>query len=357
MAKVFLSYSSRDKDDVRRLAKDLTDVGVDVWLDEWEILVGDRITQKIQEGLADSDYLAVWLTRHAVDSGWVKREWQTKYYEEASNGAVSVLPLLAEACEIPLLLKDKKYADFTGDYVVAINELLKVITSNNINDEATQRHIASPSQNRRLRWIIFLCLGLIGILVAVPFVNSWLSGNDRYSKLPPRDSLAEGPPSGMKTESFESLGDQLLTEGFEFPSGLILSKDGPPKGGSFGLHIVDCSDGGGFFGVTCEDIYTLFPDGIAAVGKPNWSVVEFTLPLVASHVEGRVLETVYEGTAMILRAYDENGAKLDEKTLAGAPHKTWPQNRLSVTAKGIKRVEFFSFGTSTFLLDTLVWKE
>jgi hypothetical protein len=72
--RIFLSHSSKDKRDVRHLAEDLKGMGLDVWLDEWEILVGDRVTQKIQEGLKNTRYLAVWLTRHAVESGWVETE-------------------------------------------------------------------------------------------------------------------------------------------------------------------------------------------------------------------------------------------------------------------------------------------
>jgi hypothetical protein len=57
--RIFLSHSSQDKDSVRRLAEDLRRVGIEVWLDEWEIRVGDQISRKIQEGLKNTDYLAV----------------------------------------------------------------------------------------------------------------------------------------------------------------------------------------------------------------------------------------------------------------------------------------------------------
>ena len=125
--RIFLSHSSHDKSAVRRLAVDLQSAGVNVWLDEWEITVGDRITQKIQEGLRASDYLAVWLTQHAVDSGWVEREWQSKYNDEVSKNAIFVLPLLADNCDLPPLLADKKFADFRKDYQAGLKELLRVV--------------------------------------------------------------------------------------------------------------------------------------------------------------------------------------------------------------------------------------
>lgn len=124
--RVFLSHSSRDKEDVRRLAEDLRAEGINVWLDEWEIAVGDRISQKIQQGLAESDYLAVWLTKDAIESGWVEREWQAKFHEEVNQDRTVVLPLLGEHCTLPPLLRDKRYADFRDDYAKGLAELLKV---------------------------------------------------------------------------------------------------------------------------------------------------------------------------------------------------------------------------------------
>lgn len=124
---IFISHSSRDKEYVRRLALDLRSLGLKVWLDEWEIKVGEPITQGIQSGLVHCDYIAVWLTKQAVQSRWVEREWQAKYHEEVIKGTIIVLPLLAEDCEIPILLSDKKYADFRDDYDSGLGELLKVL--------------------------------------------------------------------------------------------------------------------------------------------------------------------------------------------------------------------------------------
>jgi HEAT repeat protein len=125
--KIFLSHSSKNKTQVRKLASDLRAAGVNVWLDEWEIQVGDPITQKIQKGIQDSDYVAVWLTEDSVRSGWVEREWQSRFHEEIHTKEPVVLPLLGQDCEIPSLLADKKYADFTKDYQSALKELLIVL--------------------------------------------------------------------------------------------------------------------------------------------------------------------------------------------------------------------------------------
>jgi formylglycine-generating enzyme required for sulfatase activity len=126
-ASIFISHSSADASSALKLAEDLKRAGVEVWLDEWEIGVGERITQAIQEGLHKATHLAVWLTSASVESGWVEREWQSKYGSEIASGSIVVFPLLAEDCDIPLLLKDKRYADFRGDYAKGLGDLLKVV--------------------------------------------------------------------------------------------------------------------------------------------------------------------------------------------------------------------------------------
>ncbi|MFN9951710.1 MAG: toll/interleukin-1 receptor domain-containing protein, partial [bacterium] len=45
--KVFISHSSRDKPVVEPLARYLRSVGIDAWLDKWEIAPGDDIIAKI----------------------------------------------------------------------------------------------------------------------------------------------------------------------------------------------------------------------------------------------------------------------------------------------------------------------
>lgn len=125
--KIFLSHTHRDKKMVRRLAKDLQAAGVAVWLDEWRVDVGESVPMRVQAGLTESPFVGVWLTKNSVESPWVEKEWQTALHEELSDRRVRVLPLLGEDCEIPLLLKDKVYADFTQSYEQGLSELLDAL--------------------------------------------------------------------------------------------------------------------------------------------------------------------------------------------------------------------------------------
>ena len=82
MAKIFISYSSKNKAFARRLSEDLNRMGHEPWLDEWAIKVGECIITKIDRGIADSDFVVIILSSHSVKSGWVEKEWKTKYWYE-----------------------------------------------------------------------------------------------------------------------------------------------------------------------------------------------------------------------------------------------------------------------------------
>jgi len=129
MASVFISHSSRDKGFATRLAEDLERLGHRPWLDEWEIKVGECIVTRLDRGIADSDYVVIVLSSHSVTSGWVEKEWKTKYWSEIEAGRPLVLPVLIEDCDIPGLLKTKKYADFREKYPVGLVELANALAS------------------------------------------------------------------------------------------------------------------------------------------------------------------------------------------------------------------------------------
>ena len=128
MAKLFISHSSKDKEFVFQLSKDLCALGHKPWFDDWEIKVGECIPSKIDRAIGEADYVIIVLSPDAVNSGWVEREWQSKYWDEIEKNKTLVLPILISDCQIPNLLKTKKYADFRDNYRVGIVYLMAAIT-------------------------------------------------------------------------------------------------------------------------------------------------------------------------------------------------------------------------------------
>jgi hypothetical protein len=126
MNTVFLAHSGKDKRFVRRLAADLAEHGVRVWLDEAEILVGDSLVSKISAAIREMEYLAVVLSPESVESPWVQREVEMAMNDEIEGKKVKVLPILYRKCAVPGFLAGKAWADFTtdGGYRHGIERLL-----------------------------------------------------------------------------------------------------------------------------------------------------------------------------------------------------------------------------------------
>lgn len=92
---VFICHASEDKVHVARpLARELKKRGVDVWIDEGEILIGDSLRQKIDEGLTKSDYGVVILSPNFFKKEWPQRELDGLYQREVANGKVVILPVI-----------------------------------------------------------------------------------------------------------------------------------------------------------------------------------------------------------------------------------------------------------------------
>lgn len=129
MVGVFLSHSTADKPFARRLGNDIRHYGAKVWIDEAEIKIGDSLIDKISEGLSETEFLIILLTKTSCRSEWVKREVNIALTKEIIGQKVKVLPCLVDECEIPVFLLDKKYADFRDEskYVKSRSELISAM--------------------------------------------------------------------------------------------------------------------------------------------------------------------------------------------------------------------------------------
>ena len=123
----FLSYSSRDEELAKKLVEALENQGIAVWIDSGQIVVGDSISEKIQDGLEATEFLVLLLTPSSVQSIWVQKEWQSKLVDEAESRSAVILPVLGQDCDIPRLLKNKRYADIRIDFLKGVEEVAQAI--------------------------------------------------------------------------------------------------------------------------------------------------------------------------------------------------------------------------------------
>ncbi len=137
---IFISYSQQDRQFVDTLAKNLVAAKHHVWMDRWEMALGDSLTEKIEGALTSADAILVILSKNSVESQWCKRELSAGLVRELEERKVVVMPCVIDDCKIPLFLRDKLYADFRSDPDEAFNLIDKSLA-----------RISNPYQGREER--------------------------------------------------------------------------------------------------------------------------------------------------------------------------------------------------------------
>lgn len=109
----FVSHSSNDKlNIVDNLVTSLKNMGYSVWYDKNEILVGDNISSKIQQGLENSYCLILILTSNFVSSKWTFYEMGL-FDSKVKNRIIPIIYDLSEVDKniIQSILGNRKYID------------------------------------------------------------------------------------------------------------------------------------------------------------------------------------------------------------------------------------------------------
>jgi len=92
---VFVCHASEDKGEVARpLATELQNRDIRVWIDEGEVLLGDSLRRKIDEGLALSRFGVVVLSPSFFEKQWTQWELDGLAQREMQGDRVVILPVL-----------------------------------------------------------------------------------------------------------------------------------------------------------------------------------------------------------------------------------------------------------------------
>jgi ribosome-binding factor A len=132
MPKIFISYSHEDKVLVKEVVTLLEANKHEVWIDGGSLHPSEAINTEIQEAIHSSDYVIVFLSKHAVISKWVQQEVYEALYQELKNEKTKLIPIKIEECELPrAFTKTKKfsriYIDFIKDRKNAETQLIKIL--------------------------------------------------------------------------------------------------------------------------------------------------------------------------------------------------------------------------------------
>ena len=127
MANVFISHRKSDDLQAERLAHEIRNAGHQVWLDEWNIGLGDSIVERMNQGLEGAMYVIVCYSSSGVDSPWMSREWMSALARQLNGYSVKILPVLLTGGKPPAILADLKYADLVKDWSKGVAELLRAM--------------------------------------------------------------------------------------------------------------------------------------------------------------------------------------------------------------------------------------
>lgn len=116
---LFFSYARADGEFALKLATDLREAGVDLWMDQLDIEAGERWDRSIERALEEHPALLVILSPESVESTNVMDE--VSYALEESK---RVVPVLYRPCKVPFRLRRVQHVDFTGDYQAGLDALL-----------------------------------------------------------------------------------------------------------------------------------------------------------------------------------------------------------------------------------------
>lgn len=125
--KVFVSHASEDKDRfVLKFAAKLRGQGIDAWVDEWEILPGDSLIDRIfEEGIKNARAMIVVLSKNSVDKPWVREELNAGIVKKIS-GKCKLIPVVIDDCEVPEALKSTAWQKISDveDYEKAFERII-----------------------------------------------------------------------------------------------------------------------------------------------------------------------------------------------------------------------------------------
>jgi hypothetical protein len=106
---VFVCYTRKDEAFVLKLATNLKNQGVPIWLDQWDILPAEDWDRSIDKALYRCKYFLIILSSTSVDSNEVRGELRTALDENKA-----IVPVLYQSCQIPRQLRLIQYIDFTS---------------------------------------------------------------------------------------------------------------------------------------------------------------------------------------------------------------------------------------------------
>jgi hypothetical protein len=150
---VFISYARADMALAHRLATDLGNAGYTVFVDMATLAAGASFAEELSRAIQDARFVLVLLSQAYVESRWAQQELRLAMDQELrmSSGAIKVIPIRLDDCEIPFLLRDKRAVDLRSPATFAreVERLVNDLTVLSRSGHADGREPTSELSGQR----------------------------------------------------------------------------------------------------------------------------------------------------------------------------------------------------------------
>ena len=151
----FISYSHEDKEFAKRLHDDLQGRGIRCWLDDHQLLPGDKVQDQIDKGIRLWDKVLLLASEHSMTSNWVNKELTKAFAKEErlstqhGKEILALVPLnldgylMSDECQHPWKddINERYASDFTNwktdyeDYKRQLEKLVKALRADEFKRE------------------------------------------------------------------------------------------------------------------------------------------------------------------------------------------------------------------------------
>jgi hypothetical protein len=158
---VFISHASEDKKSVAEpLARALSQAGLSVWYDRFQLHLGDRLLRTINDGLRQSRFGVVILSPSFFSKHWPQLELDGLAQREAGGRKV-ILPVwhevtLEDVRERSPLLADRVAVKWSDGLTIVVKEILAVVNALDDGEDANENMVIGAllriKQQTRFLW-------------------------------------------------------------------------------------------------------------------------------------------------------------------------------------------------------------
>lgn len=110
---VFVSYSHKDKPVAEEIATMISAEGISVWFDEWKVVPGDSIIDKIGEGLICTHFVFL-ISNNTPQSKWQNQEFKSTFTRYVEESKPKIIPILLDEAKSPSLINHFNHIRYQG---------------------------------------------------------------------------------------------------------------------------------------------------------------------------------------------------------------------------------------------------